>query len=99
MITRYCFIRLAPGFADDDGRGAALDALRQLGQLDDVRVTLGVGADDSAASWDLSCAIECATLAQLEAAMAHRLWREIFDGHLAARAVVVKAWNFATGQS
>lgn len=96
MITRYCFVRLTDPHATEAGRAAALAELARLAHIDGLTVELGTGADSSAASWDLSIAIQAASLDVLAAAMRDRTWWEVFDGHLAARAAVIKAWNFAT---
>ena len=94
MIVRYCFVRLQPAHADDRGRAEALAELRRLKTLEGVDLRAAVGADASAASWDLAIEIHAASLDALAALMTSRTWWEVFDGHLAARAAVVKAWNF-----
>ena len=94
MITRYCFVRLLPDHATDRGRDEAVTELRRLITLEGADLRAAVGADASAASWDLAIEIRAPSLDALAALMATRTWWEIFDGHLAARAAVVKAWNF-----
>lgn len=94
MIIRYCFVRLQPAHSSAEGRAAALAELDRLRRQEAVELRAAVGADDSAASWDLAIEIHAASLEALAAIMATRTWWEVFDGHLAARAAIVKAWNF-----
>ncbi|MBL8624329.1 MAG: hypothetical protein JNK64_23685 [Myxococcales bacterium] len=94
MITHHCFVRLAPAHATDAGRAAALEAARPLAALPGLALRLGVPADDTAAKWDLAIAIDAPSLAALAAARATPAWQAL-DAHLAAHAIVVKAWNFA----
>jgi len=95
MIIRYCFVRLTDPHATERGRAEALTELHNLARIDGLTVDLGTGADTSAASWDLSIAIHAASLDVLAAAMRDRIWWEVFDSYLGARAAVIKAWNFA----
>jgi hypothetical protein len=100
VIDRYCFVRLAEAHATDEGREAALaavrDGLRDAPGL--VRLTTGVPADDSAARWDLSIVARFASLDELAAAMAGAAWTSVIDEWLPARAVVIKAWSFAVSE-
>lgn len=93
MITRFCFVRLAPEHSDLPGRAAVLTRARALAD-DGLTVRLGVPADDSAAKWDVAIAIDAPSLDALAAAQLGAAWIE-FDAHLATHAIVVKTWNFA----
>jgi hypothetical protein len=97
VIDRYCFVRLAEEHATDEGREAAIAAVRE--GLRDVpglvRLTTGVPADDSAARWDLSIVARFASLDELAVAMASAAWTSVIDEWLPARAVVIKSWSFA----
>lgn len=97
MIDRYCFVRLAEEHATDEGRDAALEAVRA--GLHDVpglvRLTTGIPADDSASRWDLSIVARFESLDELAVAMAGAAWASVFDEWLPARAVVIKSWSFA----
>lgn len=94
MITHHCFVRLAPADATDAGRAAALAVARGLAALPGLALRLGLPADDSAAKWDLAMAVDAPSLAALAAARTTPAWQAL-DAHLAAHAIVVKAWNFA----
>ena len=94
MITHHCFVRLAPADANDAGRAAALAVARALAALPGLALRLDVPADDSAAKWDLAIAVDAPSLDALAVARATPAWQAL-DAHLAAHAIVVKAWNFA----
>jgi hypothetical protein len=84
-VTHFRFVRLR----DTAERGAVAERLRE--ELPDVSV--GLPADDSAQKWDLSLVLHAEDLAAVEARLA--AIAPLLDW-LAARAVVVKAWSFAT---
>lgn len=96
MIDRYTFVRLDGEHATDEGRAAALVAIREgLAALPGlVRLTCGTPADDSASRWDLSIVARFESLAALAGAMASPAWRSVVDEWLPARAVVIKSWSF-----
>lgn len=94
MITRFCFVRLAPEHSDLPGRAAVLTRARALADDAGLTVRLGVPADDSAAKWDVAIAIDAPSLDALAAAQLGAAWIEL-DAHLATHAIVVKTWNFA----
>lgn len=93
MITRFCFVRLAPEHSSEPGRAAVLTRARALADAG-LTVRLGVPADDSAAKWDVAIAIDAPSLDALAAAQLGAAWIEL-DAHLATHAIVVKTWNFA----
>lgn len=94
MITRFCFVRLAPEHAHELGRAAVLARARAVADDAGVIVRLGVPADDSAAKWDVAIAVDAPSLDALAAAQLGAAWLEL-DAHLATHAIVVKTWNFA----
>ncbi len=96
MITRFCFVRLAADHATALGRADAIADVQRLAALPAITIVAGVPADASAASWDLAITIQAASLEELAAAMATPMWSTFFDDYLTTRAVVVKAWNFAS---
>ena len=93
MITRHCFVRLAPEHAHDAGRAAVLALARALADDAGLTVRLGTPADDSAAKWDAAIVVDAPSLDALAAARLGAAWLAL-DAHLATHAIVVKAWNF-----
>ncbi len=98
MIDRFTFVRLAPEYATAAGRAEALDRLRSaLTELPGLlRLSMGTPADDSASKWDLSMVLRFADLDGLTAAMGTVAWASVFEHMLPTRALVIKAWTFAT---
>ena len=94
MITRFCFVRLAPEHSTEPGRAAVLTRARAIADGAGLAVRLGVPADDSAAKWDVAIAIDAPSRDALAAAQLDAAWLEL-DAHLATHAIVVKTWNFA----
>lgn len=96
-IDHYCFVRLRDDHATADGRAAIAAHLRATlaGAPEVVAVAAGVPADDSAASWDVSLVIRVADLDAWRRLAARPAIAALLDDWLPARAVVVKAWNFA----
>lgn len=93
MIQRFCFVKLRDDEVAIRGDIAALLAA----ELRDAGADAGVGlpADASAASWDLSIVITAASLAAWHALDQLPAVARVFD-QLAQRARVVKAWTFET---
>jgi hypothetical protein len=91
MIQRFCFIKLLD---DETGRRAELaEKLRAELVGAGADAVVGVPADASAARWDLSIVITCASLDAWHALSQLPAVDSVFD-ELAARAAVVKAWTF-----
>ena len=91
MIQRFCFVKLRDDEVAIRGDIAALLAaeLRDAG----ADAVVGLPADASAASWDLSIVITAASLAAWHALAQLPAVVRVFD-QLAQRARVVKAWTF-----
>jgi hypothetical protein len=91
VIQRFCFIKLRDDAVAIRGDIAALLAaeLREAG----ADAVVGLPADASAASWDLSIVITAASLAAWHALALVPAVVRVFD-QLARRASVVKAWTF-----
>jgi hypothetical protein len=85
VITHYRFVRLR----DTAERGDVAERLRE--EVPDAAI--GVPADDSAQKWDVSVVLDAEDLPAIEERLAELA---PLLGWLADRAVVVKAWNFAT---
>lgn len=91
MIQRFCFVKLRDDEVAIRADIAALLAaeLREAG----VDAVVGLPADASAASWDLSIVITAASLAAWYALAQLPAVVRVLDP-LAQRARVVKAWTF-----
>ena len=91
MIQRFCFVKLRDDEVAIRGGIAALLAaeLREAG----ADAVVGLPADASAASWDLSIVITAASLAAWHALAQLPAVVRVLD-QLAQRARVVKAWTF-----
>ena len=92
MIQRFCFIKLRDEAVA--GRAALAEKLRAELAAAGADAIVGVPADASAARWDLSITITCASLAAWHALSQLPAMDGVFD-ELAALAEVVKAWTFA----
>jgi hypothetical protein len=92
-VVRFCFVRLAePEVARRAAHAARVRAvLAALG----VDGEVGEPADASAARWDLSIVVRCASLDAWQALAATPALATLLDHELPAVAVVVKAWTFA----
>ena len=98
MIERYVFIKLNDEHATAGGRDeVAAMAERVLPRLPGVvSVRIATPADAHAAgAWDLSLAVDFATVADADAYRAHPDHRRFVDEFLAPRLAVIKAWNMA----
>ena len=96
MIQRFCFVKLR----NDEvaTRGELAEMLSAQMRAAGADVVVGLPADESAASWDLSIVITAASLAAWNALAQAPAMTGVFD-ELAQRAAVVKAWTFeAAGQ-
>ena len=93
MIQRFCFVKLRNDEVAIRGEVAALLAaeLREAG----ADAVVGLPADASAASWDLSIVITAASLAAWHAVARIPAVVRVFD-QLGQRAAVVKSWTFAS---
>lgn len=91
MIQRFCFVKLADHEVARRGELAELVAA-ELGSAG-AEAVVGLPADASAARWDLSIVITCASLAAWHALAHAPAIRAVFDD-LGQRAAVVKAWTF-----
>ena len=91
MIQRFCFVKLR----NDEvaTRGELAEMLSAQMRAAGADVVVGLPADASAASWDLSIVITAASLAAWNALAAAPAMTGVFD-ELAQRAAVVKAWTF-----
>lgn len=91
MIQRFCFVKLRDDEVAIRGDIAARLAaeLREAG----IDAVVGLPADASAASWDLSIVITAASLAAWYALAQLPAVVRVLD-QLAQRARVVKAWTF-----
>ncbi|HEY6172810.1 MAG TPA: hypothetical protein VIX73_00140 [Kofleriaceae bacterium] len=93
MIQRFCFVKLF----NDEVEGRADIAARLAAELREAGAdaVVGVPADESAKSWDLSLVIAAASLDAWHAlSLVPAVARALDD--LAGRAAVVKAWTFDT---
>jgi len=96
VIQRFCFVKLR----DDEvaTRGELAEMLSAQMRAAGADVVVGLPADESAASWDMSIVITAASLAAWNALAQAPAMTGVFD-ELAQRAAVVKAWTFeAAGQ-
>jgi len=96
VIQRFCFVKLR----NDEvaTRGELAEMLSAQMRAAGADVVVGLPADESAASWDLSIVITAASLAAWNALAQAPAMTGVFD-ELAQRAAVVKAWTFeAAGQ-
>ena len=93
MIQRFYFVKLLPHEVDTRAELAAMIRvqLRNAG----ADATVGLPADASAARWDLSIVIHCASLQAWVVLSGTPAMTGLFD-ELSIRATVVKAWTFAT---
>jgi hypothetical protein len=96
MIARFVLLKLheeaMAGRLDFARR--ALDFLRALPMVQDVRVGLPADAD-SARSWDLSLQVFLADQAALDAYLADPSHQAFVASEILPRAAVRKAWNFS----
>jgi len=95
VIQRFCFIKLHDGEVASRGELATLLSARMREAGADVVV--GLPADASAASWDLSIMITAASLTAWQALAQTPAMIGAFDD-LARRAAVVKAWTFESAE-
>ena len=96
MIQRFCFVKLRKD--EVATRGELAEMLSAQMRAAGADVVVGLPADESAASWDLSIVITAASLAAWNALAQAPAMTGVFD-ELAQRAAVVKAWTFgAVGQ-
>jgi phosphoglycerate dehydrogenase-like enzyme len=96
VIQRFCFVKLR----NDEvaTRGELAEMLSAQMRAAGADVVVGLPADESAASWDLSIVITAASLAAWNALAEAPAMTGVFD-EVAQRAAVVKAWTFeAAGQ-
>jgi hypothetical protein len=96
VIQRFCFVKLR----NDEvaTRGELAEMLSAQMRAAGADVVVGLPADASAASWDMSIVITAASLAAWNALAQAPAMTGVFD-ELAQRAAVVKAWTFeAAGQ-
>jgi hypothetical protein len=94
VIQRFCFVKLSD--AEVPTRAAFAEALRAELADAGADAVVGLPADSSAARWDLSLVITCASLAAWTALAQTPAMIAILDG-IAARAAVVKSWTFEIG--
>ena len=95
MIQRFCFVMLRHD--EVATRGELAEMLSAQMRSAGADVVVGLPADASAASWDMSIVITAASLAAWNALAQAPAMTGVFD-ELAQRAAVVKAWTFeATG--
>jgi hypothetical protein len=95
VIQRFCFVKLR----DDEvaTRGELAEMLSAQMRSAGADVVVGLPADDSAASWDMSIVVTAASLAAWNALAQVPAMTGVFD-ELAQRASIVEAWTFeATG--
>ena len=96
MIQRFCFVKLRKD--EVATRGELAEMLSAQMRAAGADVVVGLPADESAASWDLSIVITAASLEAWNALARIPAMTGVFD-ELAQRASVVKAWTFgAVGQ-
>jgi hypothetical protein len=91
VIQRFCFVKLADN--EVGTRAELAELLRAQLRSAGADAIVGTPADDTAARWDLSIVITTASLEAWNALIRIPAMTGVFD-ELAARAVVVKAWNF-----
>jgi hypothetical protein len=91
VIQRFCFIKLREH--EVSRRSELAEKLRAELTSAGADAAVGVPADASAARWDLSITISCATLEAWNALAQLPAIVGIFD-EVAAHAEVVKAWTF-----
>lgn len=91
MIQRFCFVKLRDEAAA--GRTELAEKLRAELAAAGADAVVGLPADASAARWDLSITITCASLDAWHALAQLPAMDGVFD-ELAELAEVVKAWNF-----
>ena len=97
MIQRFCFVKLAD--AEVASRRELAEMLAAQLRAAGAEAVVGLPADASAASRDLSIVITAASLAAWNALAQVPAMTGVFD-ELAQRAAVVKAWTFeATDRS
>lgn len=91
MIQRFTFVKLRDDAVAN--RGTLAERLAAEIRSTGAEVVVGLPADASAARWDLSIVITCASLAAWHALSTRPAMTAVFDevGELAA---VVKAWTF-----
>ena len=96
MISRIVLLKLheqaMPG--REDFARSALDFLRALPMVGDVRIGLPADAD-SARSWDLALQVFFSDPAALDAYLADPAHQAFVTEEILPRAAVRKAWNFA----
>lgn len=92
-IVRFCFVRLAePEVARRAAHAGHVRAVLAAAGADGE---VGEPADASAARWDLSIVVRCASLEAWQALAATPALAHLLEHELPAVAVVVKAWSFA----
>ncbi|HTR53241.1 MAG TPA: hypothetical protein VMJ10_21245 [Kofleriaceae bacterium] len=91
MIQRFCFVKLRDEAAA--GRAELAEKLRAELVAAGADAVVGLPADASAARWDLSITITCASLDAWHALSQQPEMDGVFDD-LAEIAEVVKAWTF-----
>lgn len=93
-VQRFCFVRLAEPHSAARAALAAEVRAALITAGADAEVSLP--ADASAARWDLAIVVRCPDLASWQRLAATPAMIALFDRDLPARAVVLKAWTFAT---
>ena len=90
MIQRFCFVKLR----NDEvaTRGELAEMLSAQMRAAGADVVVGLPADESAASWDLSIVITAASLEAWHALAQAPAMTEVFDD-LADRSALIKAWT------
>lgn len=91
MIQRFCFAKLSD--AEVPARTGVANWLRAELAEAGANATVGVPADGSAASWDLSVVITAPSLDAWNA-LAHSAKMIAIFRQLAERSAVVKEWTF-----
>jgi len=93
-VQRYCFVRLAEPHIV--ARAAIAAEVRATLEAAGAVAEVGEPADDSAARWDLAIVVRCVDLPAWQRLAATPAISALFAHTLPARAVVIKAWTFAT---
>jgi len=91
VIQRFCFVKLTD--AEVPGRAALAELLAAELRSTGAEAVVGLPADASAARWDVSIVLTCASLAAWHALERNPAFAAVL-ADLGRRAEVVKAWTF-----
>jgi hypothetical protein len=96
MVERYVFVKLKPEHATLQGRAEVRAQSKRLALVPGVRaLVIGEPADTgAAAAWDLSLVVRFDSLDDVDRYLEHREHLAYYEGFLAPRLQVIKAWNF-----